>query len=138
MSATTKQKLDLKALVRILFPQIGDKWNLIMALLCGGAFTTASLYVLEKWQKASQQYDAPNGEHASSNFVKRKVAVNRVFLQRLWHIVRIIMPSWKSAEFVHLLILTGLSTIRTLLSIEVADVTGTSSIDFTFNYPIVY
>ena len=40
------------------------------------------------------------------------------------------MPSCKSAEFVHLLILTGLSTIRTLLSIEVADVTGTSSIDF--------
>jgi ATP-binding cassette subfamily D (ALD) protein 3 len=55
---------------------------------------------------------------------KPKVAVDRVFLRRLWKIFKIIFPSWRSVEALHLLTLTVLLFGRTLLSIQIADVTG--------------
>jgi ATP-binding cassette subfamily D (ALD) protein 3 len=53
-----------------------------------------------------------------------KVRVGKLFFQRLGDILKIIVPSWKSAEALHLFILTILLYSRTILSIKVADITG--------------
>jgi ABC-type uncharacterized transport system fused permease/ATPase subunit len=55
---------------------------------------------------------------------KPKVGVDFVFYERLKKILKIIFPSWRSQESLHLAILTLLLLARTILSIQVADVTG--------------
>jgi hypothetical protein len=52
------------------------------------------------------------------------VAVDEVFFRRLKQIFKIIFPSLKSREFLHLAVLTVLLLARSMLSIKVADVTG--------------
>ena len=37
---------------------------------------------------------------------KHAVAVNRIFFQRLWKILQIVIPSWYSTEMLYLVILT--------------------------------
>jgi hypothetical protein len=58
---------------------------------------------------------------------RTKPAVDRVFLKRLWTLLRIAMPGFTSLEFIYLLILTALLLLRTLLSIKIAEIMGTTA-----------
>jgi ABC-type uncharacterized transport system fused permease/ATPase subunit len=68
---------------------------------------------------------------------QRKASVDLLFIKRLTLLLKLAIPSWKSAEFFHLVVLTALMLTRTilrqtkqffhfliLLSIKIADITG--------------
>ena len=47
-----------------------------------------------------------------------------MFLARIKELLKIAVPSYKTKEFVYLVVLTGLLVVRTYLSIWLADVNG--------------
>ncbi|CAE6463760.1 unnamed protein product [Rhizoctonia solani] len=55
---------------------------------------------------------------------KERVKVDAVFYARLRHILRIVIPSWRSKEAVMLAIHSGFLVFRTILSLYVADLDG--------------
>jgi len=77
----------------------------------------------------SDDGDAADAANSQSGNTKKKdsstsVKVDRVFLRRLRRIIGIILPSVRSREMLHLVMLTALLFGRTVLSIKVADITG--------------
>lgn len=66
----------------------------------------------------------PNVAQQAALAKRKKVAVDRVFLKRIRAIVRIIIPTWRSKEFFHLVVLTLLLWVRTMLSINVSEMLG--------------
>eukprot|EP01114_Cavostelium_apophysatum_P013429 TRINITY_DN3254_c0_g1_i1.p1 TRINITY_DN3254_c0_g1~~TRINITY_DN3254_c0_g1_i1.p1 ORF type:complete len:733 (+),score=209.45 TRINITY_DN3254_c0_g1_i1:91-2289(+) len=56
---------------------------------------------------------------------RSKVGVDAVFFKRLAKILRICIPSWKSQEAFSLVVLTILLFSRTILSVMIAEITGT-------------
>lgn len=65
---------------------------------------------------------APRKKPASTRH--RSPAVDVLFLKRMWRILRIILPSWRSKTVMHLSFLTALLVGRSVLSVQVADVMG--------------
>ena len=55
---------------------------------------------------------------------KSRVAVDKEFLNQVLDLLKIALPSWKSKQAGLLIVLTILLTIRTILSIRLAGVTG--------------
>lgn len=55
---------------------------------------------------------------------KSKGQVDVLFFQRLWELIKIVIPSWKSAEIGYLIALTVFLYLRTWLSIYLATVKG--------------
>ena len=76
--------------------------------------------------KAQLVVDAAKGEEEKRKRQRSSTRVNLLFFRRLARIIRIIMPSWRSKELLHLLVLTALLFGRTALSIKVADITGSN------------
>jgi hypothetical protein len=68
--------------------------------------------------------NSSSGSSSSSDGKKKSAAVDRVFLRRLRRIIGIILPSIRSREMLHLVMLTALLFGRTILSIKIADITG--------------
>lgn len=56
---------------------------------------------------------------------KNKGQVDLIFFKRLWHLIKIVIPSWKSPEVGYLVGLTVFLYLRTYLSIYLATVKGT-------------
>ena len=76
--------------------------------------------VLRKKKKSDPIKMGPQLEKA-----KNKGQVDLTFLKRLWHLIKIVIPSWKSPEIGYLVGLTGFLYLRTYLSIYLATVKGT-------------
>eukprot|EP01118_Nematostelium_gracile_P014803 TRINITY_DN5847_c0_g1_i4.p1 TRINITY_DN5847_c0_g1~~TRINITY_DN5847_c0_g1_i4.p1 ORF type:complete len:695 (-),score=231.46 TRINITY_DN5847_c0_g1_i4:90-2174(-) len=95
------------------------KNKIILALLLGsgGAVLLRNL-LTKKPSRSIQQNEAP------PRSTKPRVAVDKVFFRRLVKIIKIIIPSFQTWEFLHIIILTFLLLFRTVLSLKVADVTG--------------
>mmetsp|Transcript_14929 Transcript_14929/g.20864 ORF Transcript_14929/g.20864 Transcript_14929/m.20864 type:complete len:700 (-) Transcript_14929:69-2168(-) len=101
-------------------PQSASRRNLLIALLVGGS---GSL-LLKRFLFQKKPQEQKNELITATKSTRAKYAVDRVFFKRLLKILKIIIPSIQSREFVHLMILTFLLFARTILSIEIADVTG--------------
>lgn len=50
--------------------------------------------------------------------------INTEFFFRLWRLIRIVIPSWKSREFISLCALSALLVLRTMVSISLSGVKG--------------
>lgn len=50
--------------------------------------------------------------------------MDKIFLERIKVLLKIAIPSYKSREFIYVVVLTGLLVIRTYMSIWLADVNG--------------
>jgi hypothetical protein len=50
--------------------------------------------------------------------------VDRVFWQRLFQLIRIVIPSWASVEIIDLALLTAFLIVRTYLSIYISTLNG--------------
>ena len=48
--------------------------------------------------------------------------MDKIFWKRIKILLKIVLPSWKTKEFLYLVVLTGLLVIRTIMSIWLADV----------------
>ena len=58
------------------------------------------------------------------NAQKKRVAIDRVFYARLFRLLRITFPTWRSASFGHLIGLSFTLLLRTLISLYVAELDG--------------
>mmetsp|Transcript_24901 Transcript_24901/g.27710 ORF Transcript_24901/g.27710 Transcript_24901/m.27710 type:complete len:717 (+) Transcript_24901:36-2186(+) len=93
--------------------------------LCATLVASGSIFAVYKRRQFEQQKLARDSVVTTTKSRKRpRVAVDGIFVRRMWRILKIIIPSFYSKEFMHLLVLTGLLICRTILSIKVADITG--------------
>lgn len=55
---------------------------------------------------------------------KKKVAIDMLFYKRLWHLLRIVFPTWKCSQVCYLFGLSASLLLRTLISLYVAELDG--------------
>lgn len=65
-------------------------------------------------------------KHSSSSSAgsSKKGHVNAQFIKRLWPLVKIVIPSWKSREVLNLVTLSVLLVARTFMSVSISDIKG--------------
>jgi hypothetical protein len=61
---------------------------------------------------------------SSSAGSSKKGHVNAEFIKRLWPLVKIVIPSWKSREVLNLVTLSVLLVARTFMSVSISDIKG--------------
>ncbi|KYQ92710.1 ABC transporter D family protein [Tieghemostelium lacteum] len=96
----------------------------IIAALGGGAYS-----LLKYYKKSSSNKSTGSGlvidNNSNKKPQKRNVTrVDGVFFRRLGKIIRIVIPSLKSKEFMSLMYLTALLLARTMLSVTIAEIAG--------------
>eukprot|EP01133_Synstelium_polycarpum_P013610 gene13610-16017_t len=97
---------------------------LLLAALGGSAYSLIKFYKTQKESKTSSGLVVENIRDKNADKNRKKVTVDAVFFRRLAKIIRIIIPSVKSKEFLSLLFLTSLLFARTMLSVSIAEIAG--------------
>ncbi|EFA80627.1 ABC transporter D family protein [Heterostelium album PN500] len=115
----------LLSLLGSLGPTSGSltKKLMILAALGGGAYTLIKFYKTQKDSKSQSGLVVQNKER-SGDRKSTRVTVDAVFFKRLAKIIRIIIPSIRSKEFLSLMFLTVLLLARTMLSVSIAEIAG--------------
>jgi len=106
-------------------PQNSTKRKLLLSIVLG--CSGGSLLILYKIFKRKYSLSTSKKDELvliPKKTTRLKVQVDRIFFQRLLKIIKIIIPSISSKEFLHLIVLTLFLLVRTILSIQIADVTG--------------
>ena len=75
------------------------------------------------WKKSKKTTPIKNSNNLSSPKGK-KGAITIDFFFRLWKLIKIVIPSWKSREFLYICSLSVLLVARTMISISLSDVKG--------------
>jgi len=94
--------------------------KILLAVLLTG--TTVRLFATLRPYRAPSEVSVPLESTTAEK--KQRVAVNRVFYDRLRKILEVAFPSWKSRETGCFLVLTTLLIVRTGLSIVIAEMLG--------------
>eukprot|EP01126_Amoeba_proteus_P025979 TRINITY_DN2579_c0_g1_i1.p1 TRINITY_DN2579_c0_g1~~TRINITY_DN2579_c0_g1_i1.p1 ORF type:complete len:728 (+),score=116.45 TRINITY_DN2579_c0_g1_i1:75-2186(+) len=102
--------------------------KLLLLLLLGGS-TSSLVYTLRTTEPASiavklTSESAKPDPKNEGRATQKKVAVDMVFFGRLWKILHIAFPSYKSKETFYFIILSGLLLSRTALTIVIAEMLG--------------
>ena len=110
-------------IIQKLFPliiQISDT-NLKKSIII--AFGAFLMYILKKRMSTSQvKTKVQHDEQIKNNRVK--ASVDRKFLKKLLKLIKIAIPKWRGRETLSIGILSSLLVVRTILSIQIADVNG--------------
>ena len=83
------------------------------------ALVVAVVYTLKN-RKGPNLHPASSAERRNS----KKGSVNLQFCYRLWPLLKIVIPTWKSKEVAYLISLSFLLVWRTFMSISISDVKG--------------
>ncbi|OMJ84950.1 hypothetical protein SteCoe_13859 [Stentor coeruleus] len=67
---------------------------------------------------------ASKSSSSSSVSSSKKGHVNAQFIKRLWPLIKIVIPSWKSREVLNLVTLSVLLVARTFMSVSISDIKG--------------
>ncbi|KAM9953888.1 hypothetical protein ACTFIR_008993 [Dictyostelium discoideum] len=104
---------------------IGKKVFILLAL-GGGAFSLVKFYKAKNEGSSKQSGLIIDLKDKNSKKDKKRnvTRVDAVFFRRLAKIIRIVIPSLKSKEFLSLLYLTALLFARTMLSVSIAEIAG--------------
>eukprot|EP01119_Soliformovum_irregulare_P011257 TRINITY_DN2810_c0_g1_i1.p1 TRINITY_DN2810_c0_g1~~TRINITY_DN2810_c0_g1_i1.p1 ORF type:complete len:702 (-),score=151.29 TRINITY_DN2810_c0_g1_i1:24-2129(-) len=107
---------------RIGFPKtVVGRYLLVTALFAGGGFAAFQKLLRRELKKSNEGYEVLT---TTKHVAPKKHPVNSLFVKRLIRIIKIIVPSWRSTEFLHLILLAFLLLARSILSLQVAEITG--------------
>jgi hypothetical protein len=102
----------LSYLQNLYIPKTKANKLILLAVLVGSSIGITKIYRKPQDKKREELITT------TKQTKKPKVAVDKIFFKRLWTIIKIVIPTWRSAEFLNLIILTVLLYARTVLSIK--------------------
>ncbi|EGG16527.1 ABC transporter D family protein [Cavenderia fasciculata] len=96
---------------------------LLLGAIGGGVYSLFKFYSTQNENKKQSGLIVDN-KVQSNDKSKKRVTVDAVFFRRLGKIIKIIIPSIRSKEFLSLMFLTSLLLARTMLSVSIAEIAG--------------
>jgi len=122
MSSVTGAIQLLSALKwRKYLPKNRAQKNIVLAVFLGSGGSIVAL-LIQKFLKKKQHREELIT--TTKKVQRSKHQVDALFFHRLVHIIKILVPSIRTVEFVHICVLTFFLFARTVLSIQIADITG--------------